>query len=103
MENLTPLWLGLALAGFVLGLFVRPVVLLRIAIGLALLGGLGLLASNTLGATGLAWWFGAGIAAVAVIFGVAIIGALAGWVVRRLVHAPTQRPHQREFNSILPD
>lgn len=97
----TPFWMGLAIAGFVLGLFVRPMVLLRIAIGLVMLAGLGLLLSNTWGWAGAAWWFGASMAAVGVIFGVAIVGALAGWCVRRIVHAGEPRRVPRKYNGVL--
>lgn len=103
MNTITPLWLGLAFAGFVLGLFVRPMVLLRIAIALFMLSGLGLLLANTSGSQALAYWFGAGMVAIAVIFGVAIVGAIAGRLVRRLVHAEEPRRHERQYNSILTD
>lgn len=95
-------WLGLAVAGFVLGLVVRPMVLLRIGIALVMLAGLGLLLSNTWGWEGAAFWFGAGMATLGVVFGVAILGSVAGWAVRRAVHGPAEPRHRmREYNSII--
>lgn len=103
MDISTTFWLGLGIAGFVLGLFVRPMVLLRMAIALLMLTGLGMLLANTWGSQGLAWWFGATFAALAVIFGVSILGAIAGSLVRRIAHREPQRPRRREYNSILQD
>ncbi|MBC5766318.1 hypothetical protein [Ramlibacter albus] len=100
MDISTAFWMGLAIAGFVIGLWVPSGVVLRIAIALLMLTGLGMLLANTWGSAGLAWWFGAGFAALVVVFGVAFIGSLAGSVVRRMVHREPQR-RGREYNSIL--
>jgi hypothetical protein len=101
MNIYTPLWLGLALAGFVVGLWVRPMVLLRIAIALFLLAGLGLMVANLLGSDGLAYTFGAGMAGIALVFAVAIVGAIAAWMVRRALHVQAPRERIREYNSII--
>jgi hypothetical protein len=101
MNTLTPLWFGLAIAGFIAGLWVRPKVLVRIAIGLFLLAGLGLVACNTLGYAGAAYWFGVAMGALAVVFGVAILGSIGGWMVRRLIDGGGRsKPVKREFNGI---
>ncbi|MGE4243568.1 hypothetical protein [Ramlibacter sp.] len=103
MDKMTLLWAGLAFAGFVVGLWVRPVVLLRMGIGLMLLAGLGLLASNLMGFPGAAYWFGAGMIGIAVVFGVAFVGALGGWIVRRIIGVEDQRHrvNTKEYNSII--
>jgi hypothetical protein len=101
MNFYTPLWLGLALAGFVVGLWVRPMVLLRVAIALFLLAGLGLMVANLMRSDGMAYAFGAGMAGIALVFGLAIVGAVAAWLVRRALHVPAPRERIREYNSII--
>jgi hypothetical protein len=100
MATYTPLWIGLAFAGFLLGLFLRPMVVLRMAIGLGLLAGLGLMLANTWGSQHYAFVFGALGVALLVVFGVSLLGSFAGWIIRRIVHEPP-KPRRREYNSIL--
>jgi hypothetical protein len=103
MDNITLLWAGLALAGFVIGLFVRTGTVLRVALGLFMLSGLGLVLANTAGWSTAAYWFGIGMAGIAITFAVAIVGALAGRLVRKMVGVDDERRPERSYNSILPD
>jgi len=96
-----PIWLGLGFVGLILGLWIRPKVILRTGFGLALLCGLGLVMSNVSGAEGWGYWFGVGMAAVLVVFGTAALGALIGRLVRRMVGGVEEKPREREYNSVL--
>ena len=101
MDTYTPLWLGLAFAGVVAGLWVNPSVLTRIAVALFMLSGLGVVMCNTAGWRGPAYWFGVAMAAIVLMGVVAMVGAFAGWCIRRLVNGPPQQHHPREYNGVI--
>jgi FtsH-binding integral membrane protein len=93
-------WLGLAVLGFVLGLWVGAKVPLRLTLGLFVLSGLGLVLANMAQADALAYWLAAGTVAAALVFATAAIGAALRWLVRRRTGRDS-RPNDTLQNTIL--
>ncbi|MFC5499473.1 hypothetical protein ACFPOE_18150 [Caenimonas terrae] len=85
MPHSTLALLTLLSFGFAFGLFAGPMALLRIGIALTMLSGLGVLLATTSGHDRLAYWFSIGVGAVLVAFFIALLGALAGSAIRRLL------------------
>ena len=97
-ENLTETspfaWLTIAVFVFILGFWVSPKKLIHIAISLLMVAGLELLLRNNAGFGEWSFWAAAAMAAVALVFIVAIAGAFFARVVRRLMGVePPPKPH----------
>lgn len=94
-------WLGLAVAGLLVGLWLRPMIVMRVGIGLAMLAGLALLVSVTLGAGLAAYWSGALLVGTLVLSTAALAGALLGRLVLRIVRGRPAAPLRRRADNSL--